>query len=166
MTQHRVEREASDFMFSLQLRSSFSHGWRVWRTPGHPSGHMILGHVTHQPTCLHGSSQQESHSMPRRRHIGTTPTVKVSPRHLVLLLLSEEVSHERGNFDKPVASYPGPAHFTVLEATESSVGPGNEANTCWKPFMHFLLLVSMSLTLADSCCHVTESSVLLSVGPS
>ena len=53
---------------------------------------MIPGHVTHQSTCLQGSSQQESH---RRRHTGTTPTVKVSPRHLVLLLLSEEVSHER-----------------------------------------------------------------------
>ena len=86
---------------------------------------MIPGHVTHQPTCLHGSSQQESH---RRRHTGTTPTVKVSLRHLVLLLLSEEISHERGNFDKPVASYPGPVCFTVLEATESSAGPGYEAN--------------------------------------
>ena len=132
-------------MFSLQLRSSFSHGWRVWRTAGHPLGHMIPGHVTHQPTCLHGSRQQESHSMPRRGHTGTTPTVKVSPRHLVLLLLSEEVSHERGNFDKPVASYPGPAHFTVLEATESSAGPGNEAN---KPDG----FTSVGNPLCTSCC--------------
>ena len=82
-------------VFSHQLRSSSSHGWQVWRTVEHPSDHMIPGQVTHQSTCLHGISQHQSHSMLWRRHMSTTPIVKVSLHHLVWPLLSEEVSHER-----------------------------------------------------------------------
>ena len=110
---------------------------------------MIPGHVTHQSTCLRGNSQQESH----RRHTGTTPTVKVPPRHLVLLLPSEEatqVSHERVNFDKPVASYPGPAHFTNWKRQKARWGLGmrltNGFSFVENP-MHLLLLLSTSLTL-------------------
>ena len=82
-------------VFSHQLRSSSSHGWQVWRTVEHPSDHMIPGQVTHQSTCLHGISQHQSHSMLWRRHMSTTPIVKVSLHHLVWPLLSEEVSHEQ-----------------------------------------------------------------------